>query len=31
MIKSIKNKIIIISSHSKNVMDQCDYKIELTN
>ncbi len=26
-----KNKIIIISSHSKNVMDQCDYKIELTN
>jgi len=26
-----KNKIIIVSSHSKNVMDQCDHKIELTN
>jgi len=26
-----KNKIIIVSSHSKNVVDQCDHKIELTN
>ncbi len=25
-----KDRIIIISSHSKNVMDKCDHKIELT-
>ena len=25
-----KDKIIILCSHSKNVIDQCDYKIELT-